>query len=166
MTEMKFGAPVENISASEDNPMKRGFFVRKMPRFGGPVIEYTNGHGDFSITTPDNLRCSQGGNTSHDLSCAADFLDDIEVDADGKCNWTEVANAQTHIRAALRCWSAAPPPSPPGSEEPCALCRGAGFVTYRDGIAYETHDVEREEHLIEDCPLCRTSASPREEKQP
>ena len=37
----------------------------------------------------------------------------------------------------------------------CPLCRGAGFVTYRDGIAYETHDVEREEHLIEDCPECR-----------
>lgn len=37
----------------------------------------------------------------------------------------------------------------------CPLCRGAGFVTYRDGIPYETHDVEREEHLIEDCPECK-----------
>lgn len=40
----------------------------------------------------------------------------------------------------------------------CQLCRGAGFVTYRDGIAYETHDVEREEHLIEDCPECHPAA--------
>lgn len=40
-------------------------------------------------------------------------------------------------------------------KEACQLCRGAGFVTYRDGIAYETHDVEREEHLIEDCPECQ-----------
>jgi len=39
---------------------------------------------------------------SNDWSCAADFLDDIEVDAKGKCDWTAVANAQTHIRAALR----------------------------------------------------------------
>lgn len=37
----------------------------------------------------------------------------------------------------------------------CELCKGAGFVTYRDGIAYETHDVEKEEHLIEDCPECK-----------
>lgn len=37
----------------------------------------------------------------------------------------------------------------------CPLCRGAGFVTYRDGIPYEAHDVEREEHLIEDCPECK-----------
>lgn len=56
--------------------------------------------------------------TGHDLSCAADFLDDIEVDEDGKCHWTAVANAQTHIRAALRCWSAAPWPAdtPEGRE--------------------------------------------------
>lgn len=40
-------------------------------------------------------------------------------------------------------------------EEACDLCRGAGFVTYRDGIPYETHDVEKEEHLIEDCPECK-----------
>lgn len=40
---------------------------------------------------------------SNNWSCAADFLDDIEVDKDGKCKWTDVANAQTHIRAALRC---------------------------------------------------------------
>lgn len=39
----------------------------------------------------------------------------------------------------------------------CQLCRGAGFVTYRDGIPYETHDVEKEEHLIEDCPECKGS---------
>jgi len=39
----------------------------------------------------------------------------------------------------------------------CHLCRGAGLVTYRDGIAYETHDVEKEEHLIEDCPECKGS---------
>lgn len=36
-------------------------------------------------------------------SCAADFLDEIEVDKNGKCKWTDVANAQTHIRMALRC---------------------------------------------------------------
>jgi RecJ-like exonuclease len=45
----------------------------------------------------------------------------------------------------------------PEQSESCPLCRGAGFVTYRDGIAYETHDVEREEHLIEDCPECSGS---------
>lgn len=44
----------------------------------------------------------------HDLSCAADFFDDIEVDDNGKCNWTDVANAQTHLRAALRCWKPDP----------------------------------------------------------
>ena len=47
---------------------------------------------------------------------------------------------------------------PTMTEKPaCPLCRGAGFVTYRDGIAYETHDVEKEEHLIEDCPECKGS---------
>ncbi|MHC2284409.1 hypothetical protein [Bradyrhizobium barranii] len=43
--------------------------------------------------------------SSADLSC------DIEVDESGKCEWTAVANAQTHIRAVLRCWSAAEPQS-------------------------------------------------------
>lgn len=48
-------------------------------------------------------------------------------------------------------------------DDTCPLCRGSGFVTYRDGIAYETHDVEREEHLIEDCPECRAPSFPRQE---
>lgn len=45
--------------------------------------------------------------------------------------------------------------APQGATTECSLCRGAGFVTYRDGIAYETHDVEKEEHMIEDCPECQ-----------
>src|SRR5271154_6498348 len=39
---------------------------------------------------------------SNDWSCAADFLDHIEVDHDGCCKWADVANAQRHIRMALR----------------------------------------------------------------
>jgi hypothetical protein len=53
---LKFGEPVENVSASDDNPMKSGFFVRYVPRFGGAMAEYTNGMGDFSTTPPDNLQ--------------------------------------------------------------------------------------------------------------
>lgn len=53
-------------------------------------------------------------------------------------------------------WDRLPPAVRADQKEACPLCRGAGFVTYRDGIAYETHDVEREEHLIEDCPECTT----------
>lgn len=51
-------------------------------------------------------------------------------------------------------------------KEACHLCRGAGHVTYRDGIAYETHDVEKEDHLIEDCPECKGSGVIRTPAQP
>jgi hypothetical protein len=47
-----------------------------------------------------------------DWSCAADFLDDIEVDAKGMCRWADVANAQTHIRCSLRSVQGAPQQSP------------------------------------------------------
>lgn len=47
-----------------------------------------------------DARISSG--IAEDWSCAADFLDDIEVDANGMCRWSEVANAQTHIRHSLR----------------------------------------------------------------
>jgi hypothetical protein len=37
-----------------------------------------------------------------DWSCVADFLDDIEVDDKGMCRWSDVANAETHIRHSMR----------------------------------------------------------------
>jgi hypothetical protein len=49
---LKFGDPVVNIYASENNPMKRGFFVRKgfsaCRVNGGPWLEYTDGLGRFA----------------------------------------------------------------------------------------------------------------------
>lgn len=44
--------------------------------------------------------------SSDGLTKLADDFDNIEVDADGKCNWTDVANAQTHLRAQLRRYTA------------------------------------------------------------
>lgn len=49
---LKFGDQVENIAASEDNPIKRGIFVRYMtPR----MAEYVTAHGSHK-TPADNLR--------------------------------------------------------------------------------------------------------------
>lgn len=57
---LKFGDPVENIAASADNPVKRGFFVRRGYNTGrmnaGAWIEYTDGKGQFAKTPPDNIR--------------------------------------------------------------------------------------------------------------
>lgn len=71
--------------------------------------------GDVQSVLGNILRAKYGGDYSpkaswpspaekigEDWSCAADFLDDIEVNAKGMCKWADVANAQTHIRAALR----------------------------------------------------------------
>ena len=50
------------------------------------------------MTNPDRDDCDD----CEELVKLADELDDIEVDADGKCDWTAVATAQTHLRARLR----------------------------------------------------------------
>ena len=92
---------------------------------------------------------SQGVSDTHDLSCAADFFDDIEVDARGICKWTDVANAQTNLRAALRCWSAAPHPSPAGTsgmrealQKIVAIDQHEKFVTIECDPAGNTMAVE------------------------
>jgi hypothetical protein len=36
-------------------------------------------------------------------------LDDVEVDADGKCAWTDVANALTHIKLCIEIRTASCP---------------------------------------------------------
>ncbi len=51
-----FGQPVENIAASDDNPIKRGFFVQ----YCGPserMVEYASPQG-IHTTPADNLRAS------------------------------------------------------------------------------------------------------------
>lgn len=52
---LKFGDPVENIAASEDNPTKRGFFVRS----SGSMVEYASPLG-VHHTPADNVRASPG----------------------------------------------------------------------------------------------------------
>ncbi|MGY3615643.1 hypothetical protein [Bradyrhizobium sp. USDA 10063] len=37
-----------------------------------------------------------------DPSCIGNVLDDIPVDDNGMCQWTDVANAQLHMQRALR----------------------------------------------------------------
>ena len=48
---LRFGDPVVNTSASDDNPQKRGFFVRRIHRSGrmnpGTFIEVTDKRGKF-----------------------------------------------------------------------------------------------------------------------
>ena len=55
----KFGDAVTNIYASEDNPIKHGFFVRRGFNSSfmnhGPYVEYTNGIGIFTRCHPDVL---------------------------------------------------------------------------------------------------------------
>lgn len=42
------------------------------------------------------------------LETLADEFDGIEVDANGRCHWSDVANAQTQLRAKLRLAAARP----------------------------------------------------------
>lgn len=44
----------------------------------------------------------QAGCRYVDIDDVVYHLDDIEVDADGKCSWTNVANALTHIRSCAK----------------------------------------------------------------
>lgn len=58
--EYQFGDRVEVIAASEDNPTKYGYFVRRGYNSGrtnrGPFIELTDKNGKFWKTFPDNAR--------------------------------------------------------------------------------------------------------------
>lgn len=77
MTKFKFGDRVECIHASEDNPQKRGFFVRegRHPRGAmnaGPYVEITDGEGVFWTSSPeyvchDNWQPLAGAPTDEDL---------------------------------------------------------------------------------------------------
>lgn len=73
-----------------------------------------------------------------DLYHLAGILDDIEVDAKGMCKWTDVANAQTIMRAALHQYlrAARPVPAPVGleREEMIAL-----LDKYVDGVRHYLH---------------------------
>jgi hypothetical protein len=62
-SEYKFGDRVESIAASERNPNKYGFFVRRGYNSAvvnrGSFIEITDGKGKFWRTEPDNVRLAQ-----------------------------------------------------------------------------------------------------------
>lgn len=66
-TKLKFGDPVIGISASDDNPHKRGYFVRRFYRQAvvnrGWTIEATDGNGDFWTCAESNI---QPDPTRHD----------------------------------------------------------------------------------------------------
>lgn len=56
----QFGEGLEMIAASESNPIKYGYFVRRGFNSGrvnsGPFIEMTDAKGNFWKTPPDNVR--------------------------------------------------------------------------------------------------------------
>jgi hypothetical protein len=57
---LKFADHVENIAASEENPIKRGRFIRIVRRTGrvnaGTFVEYIDDRGETHLTPPDNIR--------------------------------------------------------------------------------------------------------------
>lgn len=57
---LTFADHVENIAASDDNPTKRGRFVRMVRRTGrlnaGTFVEYIDDRGETHLTPPDNVR--------------------------------------------------------------------------------------------------------------
>lgn len=57
MKDFEFGEPIVNAFASDDNPHKRGIFVRKFKRRGrlnsGTFIEMTDGKGEFWTVDAD-----------------------------------------------------------------------------------------------------------------
>lgn len=57
---LEFGDFIINVSASDDNPIKKGRFVRKVYNKGklnsGVFVEYIDDNGVLHKTTPDNIR--------------------------------------------------------------------------------------------------------------
>lgn len=60
-----FGQAFENLKASESNPLRIGYFVRRVERRGrvmnaGIWWEMTDRKGEFWLTDPDNCRPVEG----------------------------------------------------------------------------------------------------------
>lgn len=119
------GGPLEQMSEIVSHLERAGFAI--VPATGGDAVAATPSIGD-------------------DWSCAADFLDDIEVDAKGMCRWADVANAQTHIRHSLRSVQ----PRHPAQAAPDLEADAAEHGFYRDALIEECARLAESLHGVEE----------------